>query len=98
MYLKMGTSKMVIASAPNAAQAFLKTLDMNFSNRAPNAGATHLAYDAQDLVFADYGERWKLLRKLGNLHMLGGKALDDWAQVFQMIIIIYLKNLKTSYI
>ncbi|KAL5582685.1 hypothetical protein UlMin_015127 [Ulmus minor] len=81
MYLKMGTCNMVVASTPDAARAFLKTLDLNFSNRPPNAGATHLAYDAQDMVFADYGPRWKLLRKLSNLHMLGGKALDSWSKV-----------------
>ncbi|KAF2291825.1 hypothetical protein GH714_035962 [Hevea brasiliensis] len=81
MYLKMGTCNMVVASTPDAARAFLKTLDLNFSNRPPNAGATHLAYNAQDMVFADYGPRWKLLRKLSNLHMLGGKALEDWGQV-----------------
>ncbi|KAI9196755.1 hypothetical protein LWI28_026736 [Acer negundo] len=81
MYLKMGTCDMVVASTPDAARAFLKTLDLNFSNRPPNAGATHLAYNAQDMVFAHYGPRWKLLRKLSNLHMLGGKALQDWSQV-----------------
>ncbi|KAG4958843.1 hypothetical protein AAZX31_13G057500 [Glycine max] len=81
MYLKMGTNNMVVASTPAAARAFLKTLDQNFSNRPSNAGATHLAYDARDMVFAHYGSRWKLLRKLSNLHMLGGKALDDWAQI-----------------
>lgn len=113
MYLKMGTCDMVVASTPDAARAFLKTLDINFSNRPPNAGATHLAYNAQvamnpdpnriyprnmscsviisrfyeplrgmqDMVFAGYGPRWKLLRKLSNLHLLGGKALEDWARV-----------------
>ncbi|KAK6925686.1 Cytochrome P450 [Dillenia turbinata] len=81
MYLKMGTRGMVVASTPDAARAFLKTLDKNFSNRPPDAGSTHLAYNAQDMVFADYGPRWKLLRKVTNLHMLGGKALDDWSQV-----------------
>ena len=81
MFLKMGTNSMVVASTPEAARAFLKTLDINFSNRPPNAGATLLAYHAQDMVFADYGARWKLLRKLSNLHMLGGKALEDSSQV-----------------
>ncbi|KAA8544343.1 hypothetical protein F0562_022389 [Nyssa sinensis] len=81
MYLKMGTCGMAVASTPDAARAFLKVLDLNFSNRPPNAGATYLAYNAQDMVFADYGPRWKLLRKLSNLHMVGGKALEDWAQV-----------------
>nr|AUV64095.1 flavonoid 3'5'hydroxylase [Euphorbia pulcherrima] len=81
MFLKMGTSIMVVASTPAAAKAFLKTLDLNFSNRPPNAGATLLAHNAQDLAFAEYGPRWKLLRKLSNLHMLGGKAIEDWAHV-----------------
>ncbi|CAK8565327.1 unnamed protein product [Lathyrus sativus] len=81
MYLKMGSNNMVVASSPSSAKAFLKTLDLNFSNRPPNAGATHLAYDSQDMVFADYGSRWKLLRKLSNLHMLGGKALEDWSKI-----------------
>ncbi|XAR62353.1 Flavonoid 3',5'-hydroxylase [Bertholletia excelsa] len=81
IHLKVGTCGMVVASTPESARAVLKTLDLNFSNRPPNAGATHLAYNAQDMVFADYGPRWKLLRKLSNLHMLGGKALEDWAPV-----------------
>ncbi|OIT31018.1 PREDICTED: flavonoid 3',5'-hydroxylase 1 [Nicotiana attenuata] len=81
MYLKVGTCGMAVASTPDAAKAFLKTLDINFSNRPPNAGATHLAYNAQDMVFAHYGPRWKLLRKLSNLHMLGGKALENWTNV-----------------
>ncbi|KAL5580346.1 hypothetical protein UlMin_012788 [Ulmus minor] len=67
MYLKMGTCNMVVTS--------------QLLQPAPNAGATHLMYDAQDMVFADYGTRWKLLRKLSNLHMLGGKALDAWSKV-----------------
>ncbi|XP_042491913.1 flavonoid 3',5'-hydroxylase 2-like [Macadamia integrifolia] len=81
MYLKMGTCGMVVASTPEAARVFLKTLDLNFSNRPSNAGATHLAYNRQDMVFADYGPRWRLLRKLSNLHMLGGKALKEWPRV-----------------
>nr|BAK64099.1 flavonoid 3',5'-hydroxylase [Eustoma grandiflorum] len=81
MYLKVGSCGLAVASTPEAAKAFLKTLDMNFSNRPPNAGATHLAYNAQDMVFADYGPRWKLLRKLSNIHILGGKALQGWEEV-----------------
>ncbi|KAK7316643.1 hypothetical protein RJT34_00258 [Clitoria ternatea] len=81
MFLKMGTCDTVVASSPEAAKAFLKTLDNNFSNRPTIAGATHLGYNSQDLVFADYGPKWKLLRKITNMHMLGGKALQDWAHV-----------------
>lgn len=50
VYLKLGTSDMVVASTPAAAKAFLKTLDINFSNRPGNAGATYIAYDSQVLT------------------------------------------------
>ncbi|XP_058205658.1 flavonoid 3',5'-hydroxylase 2-like [Rhododendron vialii] len=81
MYLKMGSCDMVVASSPGAARAFLKTLDQNFSNRPPGAGATHIAYGAQDFVFADIGPRWNLFRKLSNLHMLGAQSYKDWALI-----------------
>ncbi|KEH33357.1 putative flavonoid 3',5'-hydroxylase [Medicago truncatula] len=81
MYLKMGTCDTVVASSSDAARAFLKTLDHNFLNRPTIIGATYLGYNSQDLVFAKYGPKWKLLRKLTTLHMLGGKALQNWANV-----------------
>ncbi|XP_054790648.1 flavonoid 3',5'-hydroxylase 2-like [Prosopis cineraria] len=81
MYLKMGTRKMVVASNPAAARAFLKDAGHNFANRPSNAGATHVAYNSQDVVFAKYGPKWRLMRKLCNLHLLGGKAIENWAQV-----------------
>lgn len=81
MYLKLGTCDVVVASKPDSARAFLKTLDLNFSNRPPNAGATHIAYEAQDFVFADIGPRWNLLRKLTSLHMLGAKSFKDWGAI-----------------
>ncbi|KAF7815612.1 flavonoid 3',5'-hydroxylase 2-like [Senna tora] len=81
IYLKLGTTSMVVASTPDAARAFLKTVDQNFANRPANAGATHIAYNSQDMVFADYGPKWRLLRKLSNLHMVGGKAIEEWSKV-----------------
>ncbi|OWM73535.1 hypothetical protein CDL15_Pgr026634 [Punica granatum] len=80
MYLRMGTADMVTASTPSAAQAFLKTLDANFSSR-PKITAARVTYDAEDMVFANYGPSWKLLRKLSSLHLLGGKAIEDWTWV-----------------
>ncbi|KAH9291073.1 hypothetical protein KI387_044644, partial [Taxus chinensis] len=81
VYLKLVTSEMVVANTPAAAKAFLKTMDINFSNMPRIAGATHLAYNMQDMVWAPYGKCWTMLRKLCNQHMLGGKALDEWQHV-----------------
>ncbi|KAG5517351.1 hypothetical protein RHGRI_037937 [Rhododendron griersonianum] len=73
VYLKMGTCDMVVASTPNSARAFLKTLDMNFSNRPPNAGSTYMAYNRQDMVFADYGPKWMSLRQV----ILGSRVFGE---------------------
>ncbi|KAL9270222.1 Flavonoid 3',5'-hydroxylase 1-like protein [Drosera capensis] len=79
MYLKLGTCNVVVASNPVAAKAFLKTLDHSFVNRPLGAGPNYIAYDASDMVFAEFGPRWKLLRKLANLHMLGATSFGEWA-------------------
>ncbi|KAJ0020840.1 hypothetical protein Pint_30833 [Pistacia integerrima] len=81
MYLKFGSQDMVVASTPEAAKAFLKTHDLNFSSRPIDAGVHHLAYDGQDMVNAEYGPRWTLLRKVCNTHMFGSKAIENWAHV-----------------
>nr|QZX42570.1 flavonoid 3'-hydroxylase [Lycoris sprengeri] len=65
-----------LASADVAAQ-FLRVHDANFSNRPPNSGAEHVAYNYQDLVFAPYGPRWRMLRKLCAVHLFSTKALED---------------------
>ena len=33
------------------------------------------------MVFADYMPKWKLMRKLSNMHLLGARAVEDWASV-----------------
>ncbi|GFP87441.1 flavonoid 3' 5'-hydroxylase [Phtheirospermum japonicum] len=77
MHLKMGFAHVVVAASAGAAEQFLKVHDANFSSRPPNSGAKHVAYNYQDMVFAPYGPRWRLLRKISALHMFSGKALDD---------------------
>ncbi|RRT52590.1 hypothetical protein B296_00027975 [Ensete ventricosum] len=81
MYLKMGTGGVVVASSAGAARSFLKGLDLKFANRPFAISRKDVTYDCQNFVFANYGPRWKLLRKLFNLHFLGSKALVDWAPI-----------------
>ncbi|KAG6489680.1 flavonoid 3',5'-hydroxylase 1-like [Zingiber officinale] len=78
MGLRLGSSDVVVASSPEAARVFLKTLDAAFADRPVDAAPIRLAYEGQDMVFAPYGPKWKLLRKLCNLHMLGAGALNAW--------------------
>ncbi|KAJ0981979.1 hypothetical protein J5N97_010234 [Dioscorea zingiberensis] len=79
--LRFGSVTVVVASSAGVAAQFLRTLDANFSNRPPNSGAEHVAYNYQDLVFAPYGARWRMLRRLCSVHLFSTKALDQLRHV-----------------
>ncbi|EPS57881.1 flavonoid 3'-hydroxylase, partial [Genlisea aurea] len=83
LHLKMGFQHVVVAASASVAEQFLKVHDANFSSRPPNAGGKYVAYNYQDLVFAPYGPRWRLLRKICALHLFSAKALDDFVHVRQ---------------
>nr|AIY22747.1 flavonoid 3'-hydroxylase [Iochroma calycinum] len=83
MHLRMGFVDVVVAASASVAAQFLKTHDANFSSRPPNSGAKHLAYNYHDLVFAPYGPRWRMLRKICSVHLFSAKALDDFRHVRQ---------------
>ncbi|KAI4326594.1 hypothetical protein MLD38_031892 [Melastoma candidum] len=83
MHLRLGFVDVVVAASASVASQFLKTHDANFSSRPPNSGAKYIAYNYQDLVFAPYGPRWRLLRKISSVHLFSGKALDDFRHVRQ---------------
>lgn len=84
MHLKMGFVDVVVAASASVAAQFLKTHDANFSSRPQNSCTKHLAYNSQDLVFAPYGPRWRMLRKICSVHLFSAKALDDFSHVRQV--------------
>ena len=55
--LRCGSAEVVVAASAKVAGSFLRAHDANFSDRPPNSGAEHVAYNYQDLVFAPYGAR-----------------------------------------
>nr|BBG28367.1 flavonoid 3'-hydroxylase 1 [Cymbidium hybrid cultivar] len=79
--LRLGAVDVVVASSAAAASQFLRTHDANFSSRPPNSGAEHVAYNYQDLVFAPYGARWRMLRRLCVSHLFSAKAMEDFRHV-----------------
>lgn len=81
MYLRLGYVHVVVAASASVAMEFLKKHDANFSSRPPNSGAKHMAYNYQDMVFAPYGPRWRMLRKICSVHLFSSKALDDFRRV-----------------
>lgn len=84
MHLRLGFVHVVVASSGNVAEQFLKVHDANFCSRPPNSGAKYMAYNYQDLAFAPYGPRWRMLRKISSVHLFSGKALEDFRHLRQV--------------
>lgn len=94
--LRFGSAEVVVAASAGVAAQFLRGLDANFSNRPPNSGAEHVAYNYQDLVFAPYGARWRALRKLCALHLFSAKALDDLRAVREGEVALLVRELARA--
>ncbi|XP_057950655.1 flavonoid 3'-monooxygenase [Malania oleifera] len=96
MHLRLGYVNVVVAASAATAAQFLKTHDANFSSRPTNSGAKHIAYNHQDLVFAPYGPRWRMLRKICSIHLFSAKALDDYRNVREEEIGVLTRALASA--
>nr|AGO03824.1 flavonoid 3`5`-hydroxylase [Echinops bannaticus] len=83
MHLRLGFVDVVVAGSASVAAQIFKAHDVNFSNRPRVSGGKHIAYNYQDLVFAPYGPKWRMLRKICSVHLFSTKALDDFRHVRQ---------------
>uniref|UniRef100_A0A0K8TU13 Cytochrome P450 CYP75B95 n=1 Tax=Picea glauca TaxID=3330 RepID=A0A0K8TU13_PICGL len=93
MYLKLGTTDTVVVSSPKIAEACLKTNDLNFSSRPGSSATKYIGYDNKGIVMAPYGPYWRMLRKICNIHLFAGKALDDLQPVRQAEVGMLLKSI-----
>ncbi|PKA49746.1 Flavonoid 3'-monooxygenase [Apostasia shenzhenica] len=74
--LRLGTVDVIVPCSAAVAAKILRN-DANFSNRPTNSSVKHLAYNHQDLIFTQYGPRWRMLRKLCALQLFSPKAMED---------------------
>nr|ADE80941.1 flavonoid 3'-hydroxylase [Epimedium sagittatum] len=93
MHLRLGSVHVIVAASSSVATQIFKTHDVNFSSRPPNSGAKHIAYNYQDLVFAPYGPKWRMLRKICSVHLFSAKALDDFRHIRQEEVLVLINAL-----
>jgi len=93
MYLKLGTTDAVVVSSPKIAEACLKTNDLNFSSRPTTSTTKYIGYDSNGLFSAPYGPRWRMMRKVCNIHLFAGKALNDLQPVREAEVGMLVKSI-----
>ena len=83
MSLKLGSLDFVVASSSEVTKQFLKTHDLNFSNRASSTASKHLLYNGRDILSAPHGEFWRDMRKVSVMELLNSKRIDSFGKVME---------------
>nr|AII26680.1 flavonoid 3'-hydroxylase [Indosasa hispida] len=91
--LRFGSSDVVVAGSAAVAEQFLRIHDAKFSNRPPNSGGEHMAYNYQDVVFGPYGPRWRAMRKVCAVNLFSARALDDLRAVREREAALMVRSL-----
>ncbi|VAH43231.1 unnamed protein product [Triticum turgidum subsp. durum] len=78
MLLRRGAVPHLIVSSPRAARAIMRTHDHLFASRPTSMVAHELLYGPMDVVFAPYGEHWRMARKLVAAHLLSVKKIQSY--------------------
>ncbi|KAH9777434.1 cytochrome P450 family 706 subfamily A polypeptide 4 [Citrus sinensis] len=74
--LWIGSKLYIIISSPTLVKEVVRDHDRKFANRNPTITASTLTYRASDTVFASYGSKWQILRKLFVHEVLSKANLD----------------------
>ncbi|MCO5608300.1 hypothetical protein L7F22_062506 [Adiantum nelumboides] len=75
--LQMGQRKVLVISSPDMAKDILQTQGVEFGSRARNLVFDMTTGHGQDLVFADYGEHWRKMRRIATLPFFTNKVVQQ---------------------
>ncbi|XP_074559271.1 cytochrome P450 71A1-like [Curcuma longa] len=81
MLIRMGQVPTLVVSTADAAQELFRCHDLAVSTRPFSKGAFKLTFDAHNISFAPYGDRWRHAKKLAVVHLLNLKRVLSFRAV-----------------
>ncbi|KAL8191820.1 hypothetical protein R6Q57_028551 [Mikania cordata] len=81
MYLKFGSTPVVVASSPEMAKQFLKTHDRIFASRPSTAAGKYTTYNYQNITWAPYGSYWIQGRKIYLNELFSSNRLGSYEYI-----------------
>ncbi|XP_040384353.1 ent-isokaurene C2/C3-hydroxylase-like [Oryza brachyantha] len=81
MQVWIGEVPAVVVSSPEAAEEVLKNQDIRFADRFVSATIEMLTFGGNDLAFARYGERWRVLKKLCTQELLTAARVRSFRRI-----------------
>ncbi|XVF77115.1 hypothetical protein PTKIN_Ptkin14bG0014600 [Pterospermum kingtungense] len=97
MHLQLGEISNIVVSSPQTAAEVMRNHGIIFANRLPLLSANIITYSATDIVFSQYEEYWRQLRKICMLEMLSSKRVQSFSPIMEeevsnLVRAIYLKS------
>ncbi|CAA7039232.1 unnamed protein product [Microthlaspi erraticum] len=96
MLLRLGFVPVVVISSSEAAEAVLKTHDLECCSRPKTVGTGKLSYGFKDINFAPYGEYWREMRKLVVMELFSLKKVQSFRYIREEEIDFMVKRMSES--
>lgn len=92
--LKLGSIPVVVISSANTVKQALKTHDRIFSGRPEVISQQKLSYNGLDIVFSQYNDHWKEMRKTCNMHLFSLKRVQSFRPIREEEISMMIKQIS----
>ncbi|KAK7276930.1 hypothetical protein RIF29_18079 [Crotalaria pallida] len=96
MHLKLGEVTNIIVSSPEMAKNIAKTHDLNFSYRPETTFSKSTFYNGKDILFSQYGDYWRQLRKICTIELLTAKRAQSFRSIREEEVSALVKTLCES--
>nr|GMD26732.1 cytochrome P450 83B1-like [Ipomoea batatas] len=94
--LKLGSIPVIVISSARAVKQALKTHDKTFSGRPEVTSQQKLSYNGLDIVFSQYNDHWKEMRKTCNMHLFSPKNVQSFRPIRQEEVSLMLKQISKN--
>ncbi|KAG8071152.1 hypothetical protein GUJ93_ZPchr0006g43948 [Zizania palustris] len=96
MQIWFGEVPVVVVSTVEGAQEILKNQDLNFAERHVNSTIAVISFDATDMFFSPYNERWRQLRKLSMQELLTTARVRSFQAIREQEVARLMRDLAVS--
>ncbi|CAH8383033.1 unnamed protein product [Eruca vesicaria subsp. sativa] len=96
MLLRLGFVPVVVISSSEAAEAVLRTHDLECCSRPKTFGTGKLSYGFKDISFSPYGAYWREMRKLAVIELFSLKKIQSFGYIREEEVDFVVKKLSES--
>ena len=96
MLLRLGFVPVVVISSSEAAEAVLRTHDLECCSRPKTVGTGKLSYGFKDISFSPYGAYWREMRKIAVIELLSLKKVQSFRYIREEEVDYVVKKVTES--